>query len=409
MHNGEAYYPLQGIKVVELATVIAAPAAARLLSDFGAEVIKVEPLQGDFLRDTGYGHALPIDVGNNPLFDMVNSNKKLLALDLKKPAGMRIMKELLAEADIFISNIRMPSLQKMGLDYDTLHAEFPQLIYGHFSGFGTKGAECNKPGFDSSAFWMRSGAMLDTLPPGSFPLRPSFAFGDLSSASSFASGMLMALYARTQGKGGSYISTSLLNCGLWYNSTYLVNSQEKYGRQYPLDRYEPWDPFADSYQCADGEWVGIFEKQYVKDRYVFAEIFDLPELVEDPDMATLPAMTASGKKPGIVRKVEEKMAQKTSDEWMQIFKERDISTERLRHFKEVPSDAQAWENGYFEAVDYGDGAETVFPTPPMQFSAYGRKAFCPAGDVGQDTEAVLSAMGYTAEEMAALRAAKVIG
>lgn len=408
MKDNVAAYPLQGVKVVELATVVAAPAAARVLSDFGAEVIKVEALNGDLLRETGRGHSMPTEDGNNPLFDMFNSGKKMIALNLKAEDGMRVMQELLAQADIFISNVRMPSLQRLGLDYTALHKKFPNLIYGHFSGFGLAGNEAGDPGFDVTAFWMRSGAMLDTLTPGSFPLRPSYAFGDLATSASFVSGILMALYARTQGNGGTLVSTSLLNSGLWCNSTYLVNAQEKYGRQYPLDRFAPWDPFTDYYQCADGEWVGIIEKLYSKDKSIFADLFDMPELLEDPDLETLRTMAASGKVKETAEKVAAKMAQKPSDEWMKLLKERDVPTERIRHFKDASKDVQAWANGYLEEVDYRDGAATIVPTPPMQFSEYGRKSFSPAKRIGGNTREILMDLGYSEDEIVSLQSKKAI-
>lgn len=339
---------------------------------------------------------------------MFNTNKRMISLDLKNEAGGKIMRQLLARADIFLCNVRMPSLKRMALDYESLHKEFPELIYARFSGFGLEGEEAGNPGFDSSAFWMRSGAMLDTLLPGSFPVRPSFAFGDLATASSFVSGILMALYARTQGKGGSLVSTSLLNSGLWCNGTSLINAQEKYGRNYPLDRLDPWDPFTDSYQCADGEWVGIFEKLYSRDRKIFAEIFDLPELIADPDLETLDAMAASGKKRRIAEKVAERMKEKSSSEWMAILRERDVPTERLRHFKEAGRDEQARVNGYLEEIDYGDGEATVLPVPPMRFSEYGRRPFRAANRIGGDTTVVLRELGYSEEEIRSLRERKAV-
>lgn len=134
--------PLRKLKVVELATVVTAPVTARLLSDFGAEVIKVEvPPYGDLLRTTGKGYGLPAEDGNNPLFDQFNSGKTFISLDLKKQQGMKIFKELLKDADIFLTNIHMPSLKRMKLDYDSLKDQFPDLIYAHFSGFGLRGGK----------------------------------------------------------------------------------------------------------------------------------------------------------------------------------------------------------------------------------------------------------------------------
>lgn len=405
----EKRLPLEGVTVIELATVVAAPVTSRLLCDFGARVIKIEtPPEGDLIRSSATTYGFPEEEENSPFFDIYNAGKKLISLNLKAPEGKEVLEKLLTDADVFLSNVRMKSLEKMGLGYEALHEKFPSLIYAHFSGYGLKGDEADKPGFDVTAFWMRSGAMLDTLLPGSYPMRPTYAMGDMATASAFFSGILMALYAKKCGGAGTLVSSSLLGAGLWYNTAYIMNSQPQYGRVYPLERHDPSDPFSDYYQCADGEWVGVIEKVYQKDKMVFAEIFDMPELLTDPDLEDMDSMRSSGKLARISAKVEEKMRTKTSEEWLKILYSHDIPGERIRHFAEVSKDPQAWANGYLEAVSYPDGVSTAVPTPPIQFSEYGRREFQKGGPVGRDTEELLLSLGCEKEQIEALRRKGVV-
>lgn len=400
--------PLKGVRVVELATVVAAPTVGRIMAAYGAEVIKVETLGGDSLRPFGKGHCLPTEEGNSPLFDLYNSGKSFISLNLKTEKGMEIFHKLLDQADVFLTNVRYKSLEKMGLGYDALKERYPKLVYAHFSGFGLKGADAARPGYDMTAFWMRSGALLDWLLPDSFPMRPTFAFGDIATASSFLSGIMMALYARNNTGKGTMISTSLMASGIWCNSAYVLNAQEPYNRKYPMERYDPWNPFAEWYQCSDGEWVALFEKKYATDRFVFAELFDMPELASDPDLEDLTKMRKSGKLPDVTRKVSEAVAKKTSKEWLDIFNERDIPSDLLVHFKDVCKDQQAWDNGCFDEVEYPDGAKVAMPAPPIVFADCERNAFSINQGIGENTETVLMNIGYSSEEIDNMKENKII-
>lgn len=392
--------PLSGIRVLELATVVAAPTVARIMAMYGAKVIKVEAPGGDLLRPLGTGHQLPAQDGNNPLFDLFNAGKELAAIDLKSSEGMAVFHRLLAQSDVFITNVRMQSLKKMGLDYDTLEAQYPQLIYAHFSGFGLLGPDVNRPGFDSTAFWLRSGASQDWLTPGAFPVRPSFAFGDLTTANAFLSGILMALLARQTTHHGTLVSTSLHHSGIWHSASAVLNSQ--YGKEYPVDRYAPWDPFSDYYECADGEWIAVMEKEYSRDKTTLAQIFNMPELLTDPRMATLGTMRESGVLAEISCKMEALMLTRPAREWMTLLDANDIPNERLLHYREIADDAQADANGVFDYVTYPDGKCAAMPTPPIRFSAYDRSVTCPTGAVGTDTDQILRELGCSSEEIAAL-------
>ena len=398
--------PLKGIRVLELATVVAAPTVARIMATYGAKVIKIEAPNGDLLRPLGTAHQLPAEDGNNPLFDLFNSGKELAAINLKTKEGMALFHELLAQSDVFISNVRMRSLEKMGLGYENLKARYPQLIYAHFSGFGLTGPDVDRPGFDSTAFWLRSGGSQDWLTPGAFPVRPSFAFGDLTTANAFLSGILMALLGRQATGHGTMVSTSLHHSGIWYSASAVLNSQ--YGKEYPVDRYAPWDPFSDYYECADGEWLAVMEKEYSRDKETMARIFDMPELLTDPRLANLGTMRDSGAMAEISHKVEAIMRTRTAQEWAAILDANDVPNERLRHYREIASDEQANVNGVFDQVTYPDGKTAAMPTPPIRFSEYGKQATCPTAGVGADTDKVLRDLGYSDNDITALREAKVI-
>jgi crotonobetainyl-CoA:carnitine CoA-transferase CaiB-like acyl-CoA transferase len=395
------FLPLTGVKVLELATVVAAPTVGRIMASYGAEVVKVEGPGGDLLRPVGRGQSLPAEADNNPLFDLYNTGKRMISLNLKTLEGMEVFHRLLAQSDVLVSNIRMQSLVKMHLDYDALKERYPRLIYAHFSGFGLKGPDVNRPGFDATAFWLRNGPSQDWLTPGSFPMRPTFGFGDLATASAFLSGILMALYARQTTGRGTMVSTSLQASGIWCSAASILSAQ--YGKEYPADRHEPWDPFSDLYQCADGQWLAVMEKEYSRDKATISKIFDLPELLTDPDYLDLPTMRQTGTLVKLSQKMEHIMLNKTCPEWEAILDANDIPNERLRHYSETSTDRQALANGCFDHVTYPDGKCPAMPVPPINFSSYGRRPTDRTHRMGSDTDAVLSSLEYTDAQIAALR------
>jgi crotonobetainyl-CoA:carnitine CoA-transferase CaiB-like acyl-CoA transferase len=147
---------LKGLKIVEMATYIAAPAAAGIMADWGAEIIKIEPRGGDPIRQF-FDNAAAKDNRGNPIFDLDNRSKRSVSIDVSTPEGQALVRRLIAGADVFITNTRPQSLIRAGLDYESLKADFPKLIYGCVTGYGMEGAERDRPGFDMAAFWARSG------------------------------------------------------------------------------------------------------------------------------------------------------------------------------------------------------------------------------------------------------------
>ncbi len=395
--------PLQGVRVVELATVVAAPTAGRMLCAYGAEVIKVESSIGDEMRRAGEFENVICEDYKNPLFTIQNSGKTLTSINLKAPDGKAAFMKLLSGADVFLTNVRLPSLQRLGLDYAAVHELLPSLVYAHFSGFGTKGPDAAKPGFDSTAFWLRTGPMADWQGPGAFPFCPTYAFGDMATSSVFLSGILMALIGRERTGKGTFVSTSLFASGIWCNAIGVVSRQPRFGGDRVNDPLRPSDPFCHFYRCADGKWIGVFDNEYRRELPKFAELFDMPDIVDDPRCANLEKLRQTDAVAELVTRMNKLFLTKTSKEWIDYLESNNVSCELMRTLSEVSRDEQAAANGYVQKVDFGDGLEVTMPCPPVRFSEYDMRPYTPAGKLGEDTDKVFAGLGYTVDQTAEMK------
>lgn len=395
--------PLEGVKVVEMGTVVAAPTTARVLCAYGAEVIKVETLDGDVMRLAGTHEFTPYEDDLNPLFTIHNSNKKFLSLNFKTPEGKKILMDLLKDADVFITNVREKSLLRNGLDYETLKAWNPGLIYAHFLGYGDKGPVASNPGFDISAFWLRSGPIADWQTQGSFPFLPTYAFGDMATSSSFLAGILMALYAKKETGLGTKVNTSLFASGIWCNAIGVVSHQPQFGGERPNDPLRPADPFCHFYQCSDGKWIGVFDNEYRRELPKFANLFGMPEIADDPRAASLEALHETDFVVEIVTRLNAIFKTKTVAEWEAFLSENNVSCERMRTIRDVSTDEQAIANGYIQKVTFKDDLEVMMPCPPMQLTEYATRPYTSAGRLGADTDSIFHDLGYTDSEIAAMK------
>ncbi|HEL2575985.1 TPA: CoA transferase [Streptococcus suis] len=395
--------PLEGIKVVELGTFIAVPTATRWLADWGAEVIKIEGLQGDDWRHIGPGFRTPKADDENPLFTVQNANKKLLALNLKTKEGLKILFDLIKEADVFITNVRLKSLEKMNISYETVKAVNEKIIYAHFTGYGYEGPAASRPGFDMAAFWARTGAMVDWGSKGDFPIKPLGGFGDSTVASVIALGIMGALYGRTVSGKGTFLTSSLYGTGIWYNATGVVATQERYGAEYPKHKMAPGSPTNHIYQSSDDQWVIITLGNYERQAPDFYRLLGLDEYAEHPDTETIAILQAH---PDTLKELMEKLYQvfrtKTMAEWTALFDEADIVYEVLKHNADVSKDEQAWANNYLREVTFESGNTAVMPNLPVTFSEYDTfDSYQPTGRIGRDSEEILKALGYSDEEFKA--------
>lgn len=397
---------LKGVRIVDFTTYAAAPAAGRILADWGADVIKVESLDGDPTRVFGLNMGLPIEEDENPIWELENGNKRGIALDLKNPEGMKVMHRLLESADAMITNVRLGSLKKLGLDYETLAAKYPKLVWGHISGYGIYGEEAPRPGFDVVAFWARGGSLIDMPPTGSPPINAPFALGDHTTSLALVSGVLGGVIkAKTTGEGEKIV-VSLYNTAIWISSFVAVSAQ--YGDPFPKSRYAPSSPLSQTYQCKDGEWLTLTVLQYEKQWPILCEIFGMQELTDNPEYNNVVSVRKPENNEYIVRRLEEAFLEKERDEWSKMLTGADIPHEKARHYKDLATDQQALDNNYFSPFTCENGNTFMMPTTPVQFRHNEPLDCDPAPKLGQHNEEVLKEIGYSEEEIRSLRESNAI-
>ncbi|MEL6956980.1 MAG: CoA transferase, partial [Pseudomonadota bacterium] len=204
---------LEGIKVVEYATYMAAPGCGGILSDWGAEVIKVEPPGGDPIRK--FFKTIGTDIADNPVFDFDNRGKRSIIVDTSTHEGQAIVKKMAESADVFLTNVRPGGLERSGLDYESLAAVNPKLVYCSLTGYGLSGPDADRPGFDVASFWSRTGVAALTIPKGQEPFALRTAFGDHTTSMAAAAGICAALVEAGRTGKGRLVEASLLRAGLY--------------------------------------------------------------------------------------------------------------------------------------------------------------------------------------------------
>ena len=400
--------PLSGIKVVELADYVSAPVCARILADMGAEVIKIERNTGNAWRATGIASCpWKFNQEENPGYDINNTGKKHIVLNLKSPEGLSICHKLLETADVFVTNNRVQALKRLGLDYETIKDRYPRLIYAIGLGYGEKGPDANNPAFDHTAFWARSGFLLDMSPitEDYHPVFPPSSMGDNFTGMTLATEVCSALFNRTKTGKGDYVRSSLFHNGIFAFGAMQIATQGKDGSKFPRTRCEHGAAYGD-YLCKDGRYVyiaaGYAEKLTAK---VFS-IIGREDLINNPSFNTAEGRQKNAEE--LYRIICEAMLSKTSDEWLAFAREADIPMVRMQHFSEVSEDEQALANGYIQEVEYPSGVTYKIASSPIEMDSIGELHTEPTKKIGEDTESVLKGYGYTEEQLIALKAAGVI-
>ena len=250
-----------GLKVVEIASFIAAPAAATMLSDFGADVIKVEPPGlGDPQRLLSSVPPSPAAPGNYS-WHLANRNKRGMSVDLKSEGGTEILKRLVEWADVVITNFPHGTRESLHLGYEEVSGWNPRVIYADITGFGDAGPDARLPGFDLTAFWSRSGLLASTRDAGAPPTSPPWGSGDYTTATAIYAAITTALYHRERTGRGANVGTSLLATGVWATGT-LVSAALAGGKPYELhDRTAPVNAMTNPYQSGDGRWIMLAARQ----------------------------------------------------------------------------------------------------------------------------------------------------
>jgi crotonobetainyl-CoA:carnitine CoA-transferase CaiB-like acyl-CoA transferase len=392
-----------GLKVIDCASFIAGPAAATVMSDFGAEVIKIEPPgMGDPYRRRGT--PSPGRPPLNPGFFFDSRNKKSLALDLRTDAGRAVLYRLVEGADVFITNYPPPVRQRLGITYDDLSHRNDRLIYASFTGYGESGPEADKPGFDATAWWARTG-LMDLVRSGEEvnPARSLPGMGDHPSAMGTYGAIVTALYQRERTGKGNYVGSSLLANGLWANacSVQAALCGDEVRPQPP--RHEALSALRVHYRCRDGRWlllsIAADEWRWEK----FKSCFDAPEL-EDERFATNAGRDRHARE--LVAILDRLFAGHDLAHWRKTLDDAGLIFGIVGRVGDIRHDEQVLAAGFLKP--YADAPELWTIDSPFFLRDQDKVPPRTAPAVGENSDQVLREAGYDETEIAALREAGIV-
>ena len=392
---------LDGIRVLEIANWLAAPASAALLCDLGADVIKVEPHRGDPWR--GYRQTDP----ENYAFEQDNRGKRSIALDLAKPGSREIVHKIAETADVFVTNLLPRRRRRFEVTYEDLKALNSRIIYVSFTGYGEKGPMYDRLGMDFGAFWSRSGIMNLMGWPDEPPILQRGGMGDHSTSLGLLAGVLGALYHRERTGKGQELAGSLFGTGIWVIGTdlqrTLVNGEDAVRRPY---RHENLSPITNWYQAKDGKWLILENPNPCPYWQRACRALGLKDLEDVPEYSTVEGLEADCVELNAL--FEKIFATRTRDEWAPLLTENEVIWAPIQNLLEVSGDAQAEAIEAFETVEHPEYGEYRVINFPVKFGATENGARGPAPLAGQHTEEVLLEYGYTWEGIEGLKDEGVI-
>lgn len=391
---------LQGLKVVEFASYIAAPGAAGILADWGAEVIKVERPEGDPMRNV-FGDAKSA-LSGNPTFGLDNRGKRAVVLDTSKPEGREALTRLAAEADIFLTNVRPASLKRAGLDDETLRAANPRLIYAVVTGYGLEGPDAAKPGFDVTAFWSRAGVAHMHAPKGTDPFILRTGVGDHTTSLATVSAILAAVYGREKTGVGRLVQTSLLATGVYTVGSDLA-VQLAFGKLASnRPRSAPFDPTANFYKSRDGHWFVLNPRGGGKDWQLLATACGRPDLLEDERFPT--GRLRKDNSVALVAELDDAFGALDFEDIARRLDEVDLVWAPVQTPAQVAADPQVTAAGALIDVEDGQGGVYRSPAAPARFPGADATVRPAAPGLGQHTREILAEIGYTPAEIEAMLA-----
>jgi crotonobetainyl-CoA:carnitine CoA-transferase CaiB-like acyl-CoA transferase len=392
-----------GLKVVDLASFIAGPSAAVILSDFGADVIKVEPPTGDLWR---HGHQVPPQPQAKAAYPwhLANRNKRGMTLDLKSPSATQVLEKLVKWADVLIVNTPHPARKKLNLEYDDVLQWNQRLIYADVTGFGDKGPDANLPGFDITSYWARSGLLSMTRDAGVPPTWPVAGSGDTATAVGLYSAIVTALYHRERTGKGSQVTTSLLAAGVWSASVSIQAALCEAKFFAPHDRKSPANAALNVYRAADNTWfVLIVTPEKLQ---AVAEAIGRSDLLTDPRFSDPVNLVAN--MPALAAILDEVFGAHSMEHWYDVFNKVHVTFGAVREPQEVINDPQLRLNDIIVPLEGAGGKLTSTISSPIQVRGVEKVAAKRAPEIGEHTEEILTQLGFSAADVDALRTGGVV-
>lgn len=397
---------LEGIKVVEYATYMAAPGAGCILRDWGADVTKIEPPGGDPIRL--FFRTIGTDIQDNPVFDFDNRGKKSVVIDTGKPEGQALIRELVKDADVFLTNVRPGGLTRSGLDHESLKALNPKLVYCSLTGYGLEGEDADRPGFDIASFWSRTGVASLTIPKGAEPFPLRTAFGDHTTSIAAAAGICAALVEAARTGRGRLVEASLFRTGLYTMGSDLA-IQLFFGRVASTKgRGEQNVPISNFFQSKDDKWFCIVARQGETDWAPLCRVIQREELATDPRFNNAKGRRANNAE--VVAILDTGFAAHDMADLAKRLDAESIAWAPVQTLADVAKDPQAFASGAIVQTPSakGDGTTYASPASPVRFPGADDGPKGPSPTPGQHTAEVLAALGRSEAEIKALFAAKVV-
>ena len=390
-----------GLKVIDCASWIAGPAAATIMSDFGADVIKIEPPGvGDPWRGRGPIPGRDVDY----YWQLTARNKRSLAIDLKHPDGIAALHRLVAGADVFVTNFPLPVRDRLKLSPADLMPLNKRLIYASFTAYGEAGEEAAKTGFDSTAYWARTGLMDQVrAEAGTPPSRSMPGMGDHPSATGLYAAIVTALYRREKTGHGGVVKSSLLQNGLWANGCAVQTRLFGEHVGHRPTREEAPNALANHYQTRDGRWFIMAMWNEQRQLRGFLNALGREDLTDDPRFATPDARKQNAGE--LVQVLDAEFARRDLDEWRSILDSVGVTFGIVGTVNEVLDDQQMRDSGAL--VPFADG-EHFTVSSPFHIDGVDKVPPQRAPAVGQHSETVLREAGYAADEIARLRTLGVL-
>ena len=388
---------LDGVRVVELTAWVAGPAAAGVMADWGADVVKVEPPAGDPQRAI-FGAIGVRDQGSVPPFELDNRGKRSIVLDLRAAAGSEAMERLLAGADVFVTNLRVAALARLGLDPTAVRERHPTLIYGIITGYGLDGPDAHRPGYDVGAFWARSTLAASVVPRGQLPPPIRGGLGDHVTGMTLAGGICGALFDRERTGRGHLVSTSLLRTGL-YCAGWDLGVLLRLGK---LQGTRPRDaapqPLVNCYASADDKGFWLLGLEGDRHWPGLVAAVERPDLAADERFADARARAANAA--AVIAELDVAFAARPMAEWVARFDEHDVWWAPINTPTSALEDPQVAASGAFVEMTTPDGAETYRAiASPIDIDRQPQRPG-PSPALGEHTAEVLAELGYEAGDIA---------
>lgn len=386
-----------GIKVVDLASFIAGPAAAVILSDFGADVIKVEPPAGDLWRR---GHKIPPQPAADDAYPwhLSNRNKRGLALDLKSPEAVPVLERLVKWADVLIVNTPHPARKRLKLEYEDVAAWNARLIYADLTGFGEKGPDADLPGFDITSYWARSGLLSLTRDAGAPPTWPVAGSGDHATAVGLYAAIVTGLYRRERTGKGSYVTTSLLAEGVWSSGVSIQAALCGAKFYPPHDRKNPANAAMNVYRASDGTWFVLIvtpDKVAPVVKAIGREDLLSDARFTDPDRL-------EENRPALIAILDQVFRSEPMEHWYQVFSSVHVTFGAVRGPEDVIKDPQLVANDIVVPLAGAGDRLKLTISSPLNVHDVAKVPARRAPEIGEHNAEVLKELGFSSSEIARL-------